>query len=446
VYFGAINRMILAELVKVFLMSLVALTGMFLLAGLIQEASQKGLSPGQILLAIPLIIPSTLPFTIPATTLFATCVVYGRMSADNEVLVLRAAGVNIYHLLWPAIILGVGTTAATGALYYDTIPRSQRLLQAQLLEDAEAIVYGILKREGGLKQANLDYVLYVRDVQGKDLIDVVIKKRRRDKAGEPKKPGEKVEQGTYEMVARAQTATLHVQRATDDFGDPSDAKKPTRKLSASERFSKKQGTGVTGERYELVIVMGRCYVDSLKGDAAAELRDQRFPTPLPETIFGRPTAGRPSAQTWEELFANLGELRNDYAEMQEELKALKARPDSGDSVEQAKEIYFLQSGAMRYTHELILKTEIEIQMRPALSLGCLCFVLVGCPVGIWASRSDYLSVFMICFLPAMFLYYPLLLAGLNLSKNGKVPAWSAWAADAVALVVALVLIKRLMKR
>jgi len=127
VYFGTVNRMILAELVKVFLLSLIALTGMFLLAGLVQEATRKGLSPSQILIAIPLFIPSTLPFTIPATTLFATCVVYGRMSADNEVLVLRAAGVNIYHLLWPALLLGLGTTAITGGLYYDTIPRSQQM-------------------------------------------------------------------------------------------------------------------------------------------------------------------------------------------------------------------------------------------------------------------------------------------------------------------------------
>src|SRR3954467_11605286 len=121
---GIVNRMILAELVKVFLMSLVALTGMFLLAGLIQEATQKGLSPGQILVAIPLIIPNTLPFPIPATTLFATCVVYGRMSADNEVLVLRAAGVNIYHLLWPALAPGLGTTAATAAPSHHPHPPS----------------------------------------------------------------------------------------------------------------------------------------------------------------------------------------------------------------------------------------------------------------------------------------------------------------------------------
>jgi lipopolysaccharide export system permease protein len=46
--FGSIlSRLILSELVKVFLLALTALTGMFLLAGMIQEASQRGLSPGQ---------------------------------------------------------------------------------------------------------------------------------------------------------------------------------------------------------------------------------------------------------------------------------------------------------------------------------------------------------------------------------------------------------------
>ena len=435
-YFGTINRMILAELVKVFLMSLIALTGMFLLAGLIDEATKKGLSATQIILAIPLIIPNMLPFTIPATTLFATCVVYGRMSADSEVLVLRAAGVNIYHLIWPALILGLGTTAITGALYYDTIPRSQRLLQAQLLNDAEDILYGMLKREGGLRQANLDYVLFVRDVQGRNLIDVVIKKRKPDRTG-------------YEMVARAQTATLHVRKVVDDgSGDGPDAPKEKSRLSASERFRKKRGASISGEKYELVVLMGRCYVDSLKGDAAAELHDQPYGTPLPDTIFGKPTGNRPSSQTWTELFANLAEARQDYADLQEELREVQSRGDAPvvgpkTYAEQAADI---RSGPLHFTRLLILKTETEIHMRPALAVGCLVFVLIGCPVGIWASRSDYLSVFIICFLPTVFLYYPLLLASLNLAKNGKVPAWTAWAADAVALVVALVLIRRLMKR
>src|SRR5205085_667697 len=56
-----------------------------------------------------------------------------------------------------------------------------------------------------------------------------------------------------------------------------------------------------------------------------------------------------------------------------------------------------------------INLDTELQMRPALSFGCLFFVLIGCPVGIWFSKSDYLSAFTICFLPIVFLYYPQLL-------------------------------------
>src|SRR3954469_14129199 len=98
--------MILWELTKVFLMSLVGITGILLMAGIIAEASQQGLGPAQVLAAIPLLIPSTLPYTIPATTLFATCFVYGRLAADNEILAIKAAGVTVTAVLKPGLVLG----------------------------------------------------------------------------------------------------------------------------------------------------------------------------------------------------------------------------------------------------------------------------------------------------------------------------------------------------
>jgi lipopolysaccharide export system permease protein len=441
VYFGIINRMILAELVKVFLMSLVALTGMFLLAGLIQEASQKGLSAGQILLAIPLIIPNTLPFTIPATTLFATCVVYSRMSADNEVLVLRTTGVNIYHLLWPALMLGVITTAITGALYYDTIPRSQRLLREQLLKDAEGILYGMLKREGGLRQANLEFVLFVRDVQGRDLIDVVVKKRRPDRTG-------------YEVVARAQTARLQVRRVPidDDNGVPLSSDDTLTQSDGDTRPKigsppKSRGIARGGERYELVVLMDRCFVDSLKGNASADLQQKEYTTPLPEAIFGKDMYYRPSAQTWRELFTTREEAREAIEDTRAALAELHARtPSRSASGEKLAAAIAQKEEVLKYQYRHQRIVETELHMRPALAVGCLCFVLVGCPVGIWASRSDYLSVFIVCFLPAVFAYYPMLLASLNLAKDGKVSPATAWTANAVVAITALFLIKRLMKR
>jgi lipopolysaccharide export system permease protein len=121
--FGTIlNRMIFAELVRVFLLALVTLTGLFLLAGLVAEATQRGIAPSQLLVIIPLLIPNTLPYTIPATTLFATCVVYGRLAHDNEVTAVRAAGVHLGRLVAPGVVLGGLTAGGTMALYANFIP------------------------------------------------------------------------------------------------------------------------------------------------------------------------------------------------------------------------------------------------------------------------------------------------------------------------------------
>src|SRR5260370_11401662 len=111
--------MIFAELLKVFIVALVALTGLILLAGIIAEAMKNGLGPAQILAAIPLLLPSLLPYTLPTTVLFATCIVYGRLSADNEILALKAAGVHILHVIWPALFLGIVASAVTMFLYLD---------------------------------------------------------------------------------------------------------------------------------------------------------------------------------------------------------------------------------------------------------------------------------------------------------------------------------------
>ena len=56
----------------------------------------------------------------------------------------------------------------------------------------------------------------------------------------------------------------------------------------------------------------------------------------------------------------------------------------------------------------IRNAEAEYHMRPALAVGCLVFAVIGCPVGMWANRADYLSAFVTCFLPTVCVYYPLL--------------------------------------
>ena len=409
--FGTIlSRLILAELVKVFAMSLIALTGIFLLAGLVQEAGKLGLSPGQVIMVIPLLIPNTLPYTIPATTLFATCVVYGRMAHDNEITVLRSAGVHILHLFKPAVLLGTTAAAVTFWLYLDVIPGTQRIMRDRLVNDAEEVLYGMLKRDGCIRHPSMKYVIFVKEVQGKRLIDVIFKKRATAKEGV-----NQVYAG-YDVAVRAREAKLRL--------DP----------AHNQLFVDMENVSLVGDQETTGMV-----------DTRTE------PMPIPEQIFGKDARFRPSSQTWGELRARRAEVEQEFAdktariaEVEADLKRLS--PDSPLAALHQTELQS-QKYAARENWKLLLNIDSEFQIRPALAFGCLCFVLIGAPVGIWASRADYLSVFMVCFLPTVFVYYPLMMSGTKFAKDGRFDALPAiWAANAILFTIATALIWRLTKR
>jgi lipopolysaccharide export system permease protein len=65
----------------------------------------------------------------------------------------------------------------------------------------------------------------------------------------------------------------------------------------------------------------------------------------------------------------------------------------------------------------------------------------------WANRADYLSTFVVCFLPTVFVYYPLLLAGSNMGKDGKLPlGLGCWLANFLVGAVGVALTWRLLRR
>src|SRR5262249_12939371 len=103
-------------------------------------------------------------------------------------------------------------------------------------------------------------------------------------------------------------------------------------------------------------------------------------------------------------------------------------------------------GEIEFETRQKLLYDVELLMRPALSLGCLFFIMVGCPVGIWFSRSDYLSSFVTCFLPIVFIYYPLMLCGTGLAKDGKFsPLLLVWGANALIASIGMTLFSKLLR-
>ncbi len=408
--FGSIlHRMILWGLIKVFLMSLVGITGILLMAGIVAEASQEGLSPTQILAAIPLIIPSTLPYTVPATTLFACCVVYGRLAADNEILAIKSSGVNILHVVRPGLLLGLAASALTLGLYWDVIPSTHRMLRQMAFNDAEELIYSMLRRQNSFNYPQMPYAIWVRGVDGKKLLDPVVKGR------DP--------QGRTTFVAQAREAELGVDM--------------------------KQRTLIFRMRSGSII-----FADG----SNANFADREVPVTMPPN-FGKEGLLRPRDMTWDELLTQRRKFQDYDAIYKKEIDArirggdaagsAKALPSPDglpdDPPNHKKDLKQLQFED-EYLHQQVLWLDVELLMRPALSVGCFCFILVGCPVGIWLSRNDYLSAFIVCFLPIVLIYYPLMLCGTGLAKEGHMdPIALVWGANLLMGLIGGALFWRLLR-
>jgi lipopolysaccharide export system permease protein len=398
VFWHILYRMVFWEMAKVFTLSLIGITGILLMAGIVAEASQQGLSPGQVVEIIPLLIPSTLPYTIPATTLFATCVVYGRLAADNEILALKAAGVNVLKVVYPGVFLGLLMSCATMGLYYRLIPYTHGLMRSMFLDEVEESLYAVLRRDKAINQPRLNYAMWVREVQGKKLINALFKKR-----------DEKT--GQYEVIAWAREAELQVNLNTR----------------------------------QLVVHMRSGSVYSPDGGADGVFDDRMEYVDLPPG-FGVGAPKRARDLTWKEI----GERRREVIRLSEKLEtdlALEASKSLSNEppIDLAKHAGELRD-QMRFARLELYSLDAEVHMRPAIAFGCLCFVLAGCPIAIWFSKSDYLSAFITCFLPIVFVYYPLLLCGTNLAKEGKpMPELCIWGADILMVTVSLFLFRRLLK-
>ena len=391
---GILFRMIFWELTKVFGIALFAITGILLMAGIVAEATQQGLGPAQILGAIPLLVPSTLPYTIPATTLFAACVVYGRLAADNEILAIKAAGVNLAAVVMPGIILGFAMSAMPMGLYYRVIPYTHHLLRSLVFRDAEELIYTVLKKQGMLSHSQLPYAMFVKGVQGRKLINPTFK--RRDAKGD------------VDVVAQAREAHLRVNLA----------------------------------KQQMLIHM-RHGVASTDDGSRGYFEDRVWEVPLPANLANDANR-RARDMTWQEILAKRQEWLESIDRSGDEIQVATAKVDSNPAdANLSKHVVNLQN-RLKHERQQLRFLDVELQMRPALSFGCLCFILVGCPVGIWFSRGDYLSAFITCFLPVVVSYYPLMLCGTGMAKDGKLDIVTlVWGADLMLASAGLLLIWRL---
>jgi lipopolysaccharide export system permease protein len=386
-----LHRYILAQLIPVFLLALVALTSIFVVLGLVEHATQQGLSLVRILYVVPFVIPSSLPYTIPATLLLSVTIVYGRLAADNEITATKAAGINVLTLLAPAVVLGITLSFVTLFLHDRIIPTANFRMREMLTRNVEDMVYAVLRRDHVFKA--MSYEIHAQRVDGKKLYATTFKRRSPE--------------GKYDLIVFAREAALEF-----------DLEK---QLVRVHMFNA-QGTNedVDFEVEKEVIEIGLPNV----GEIPPGIRDMTI-ADIEERKAELRRLHENDCARW--AFKSLGSI------------------SSGQLDEAPWGSLVGLSMRGRDAQRDIWRLSVEPHMRSAIAFGCLAFVLLGFPIAILFKRGDYLSAFISCFLPIIGIYYPLMMFGFHLSKEGMTPPYVVWGANLMLGGLALLAFRPVMR-
>lgn len=390
------TRHILGQVVKVFLFSLIALTSMFIIGGVVQEAMKYNLPPAQVVRLLPYLLPEVLRITLPVTILLATTTVYSAMSGSNEVVAIKAMGISPMVIIWPTIIFSFLLSLLTVWLNDLAVSWGRNGVQRVVVEAVEEIAYNMLRTQKGYSSPN--FSINVKRVDGRRLVFPVLSIRGRSNGPN--------------MTITAEEAELHSDR----------------------------------EENMLKIVLRNSTIDV---EGQMTFRDPGVyeqEIPLNDASRARPLDRSPSRMALREIPEEIDNQLVLLDKFEEDLAA-----EAGEQI-LFSDFEGLTSNewqnrytARRANREQLCRLYTEPHRRWSAGFSCLCFVWVGAPMAIWLRNRDFLTSFFLCFLPILVVYYPLLMFGVDGAKNGTIPTFSVWVGNVLLAVWGVFLLRKVLR-
>ncbi|MBN2645187.1 MAG: LPS export ABC transporter permease LptF [Desulfuromonadaceae bacterium] len=134
-----IQTYILRETLSAFLLGLALFTIVLLLSrllNLIELVVDKGVPARQMLSLFGCLLPSFLVITLPLAFLLAVLLVFGRLSAESELVAMKAGGLSLHRLAQPIFMLALVVSFATAAMSLFGEPLGREHMRQQLIHIA----------------------------------------------------------------------------------------------------------------------------------------------------------------------------------------------------------------------------------------------------------------------------------------------------------------------
>ncbi len=389
-----LQRYVVADLLRVFCLLVVVLTVMLVFVGVLREATDQNLGMNQILQIMPYVVPSMLPFTIPATLLLAVTVVYGRLAGDLEVTAAKAAGITPLKLLTPAFVLGLLLAIFSFGLTNYAIPWAIGNIERVVAQAIEDIFLDRLAAQHLVSEPEKGFSITVEDVKNRVLINPTFVYRT----------------GDHQQV------TMNAEWAQIKF-DMENRKVRIWLMNAQASVPGKNMSMVLDKK-ELAFPMG-------------ELEMKRSARHL----------------TISAIEDKITEYRQDAAvntfQRDQEMAMLLL---TGDFDQLGSEQMQTYGGYKGWADHHTRKLKTEIHSRYAMAGSCLFFALIGGPFAIYQAQRQFITAFILCFLPILLVYYPLTFLMANLGKSGTIdPSWGMWVPNAVLAVAAMFVLRKVVQ-
>jgi lipopolysaccharide export system permease protein len=135
-------RYILRDVLAHTLLGLTVFTVLLVAQNVLRALEQllaAGVSATLLVQLTAIVLPSYLAYAIPVSLLFGVLLTFGRMSADGEVVAIRAAGVSVPRLLPPVLAIGLVCAGFTAYLQFEVEPTGHYRLKRFVRELATTV-------------------------------------------------------------------------------------------------------------------------------------------------------------------------------------------------------------------------------------------------------------------------------------------------------------------
>jgi lipopolysaccharide export LptBFGC system permease protein LptF len=139
-------RYLFRDLVRVFFFSAVVIAGIMSFGGLLRPMTVYSLDALQVGQMWLYLMPAMMSYSLPIAAVFATSVVYGRLSADNELTACRSAGIGYGSICSPAIALGLFSAIMSLVFLGFVVPFFSLQAQKVIFANAAQLVASDIER------------------------------------------------------------------------------------------------------------------------------------------------------------------------------------------------------------------------------------------------------------------------------------------------------------